>query len=111
MSSFAGFWGYSDQVTGKLNALGFLEADTACLNRFRASTGVGFGWASVLPGTQVPQPVIPAGIRLIEPDSVIEHEHDKHATDDLLVPTIIIYVLIFICMILLAVMHMRAAKK
>ena len=30
----SGVWGYTDETTGNLNSLGFVEKDTACLNNF-----------------------------------------------------------------------------
>lgn len=108
--TFGGFYGYTDAETGVLNSLGFVEADTACLDRFRASTQELFSWASIIPGTEVSKPALPDGIRLIEPDTAGEHEHDKVASDAMLIPTIIIYVLIFICLVLMAVMHFRSKK-
>lgn len=103
---FAGFWAYADNETGTLNALGFLEADVACIDNFKAQVEV-YNWASVIPGTEVERPALPDGIRLSEPDVAGDHDHGKVPSDALLVVTIIVYVLIFLCLVGLAVMHFK----
>ena len=47
-----GLWGYVDQTSGDLNALGFVYKDNSCVGTFLSQIGPDFTWTSVAPGVQ-----------------------------------------------------------
>ena len=51
---FSGLWGYADPETSKLNAIGFIEEDTACTDGFVRDVGASnLSWTSYKSGTAV----------------------------------------------------------
>ena len=55
----SGLYGYVHSKTGRLNAIGFIEHDTACTNMFINQLGrAKVTWVSPLPGVQAAVPTV-----------------------------------------------------
>jgi len=109
LKEFAGFWGYANASSGKLNAIGFLEEDVACTKKFQDGVQ-NYSWVSIIPGTEVVAPVVPDGIRLEESATAPDHEHTKVADKGYVVVNIIVYVFVFALLVILLIMCVKEKK-
>ena len=107
---FAGFWGMADDTTGKLNALGFLEEDVACTDKFKAAVS-DYHWTAIIPGTEVGELSIPDDVRLEDPEEVGDHDHTKTAESGVVAGNIVVYLAIFAIMLYFIITMCKNRKK
>ena len=107
---FAGFWGMADDTTGKLNAIGFLEEDVACTDKFKAAVSE-YNWTAIIPGTEVGELDIPDNVRLEDPEEVGDHDHTKTAESGVVAGNIIVYCAIFGLMLYFLITMCKNRKK
>lgn len=109
----SGLYGYSDPATNKLNAIGFIEQDISCTNKFINALGrPGVSWVSTIPGTEVTLPDVPEGVNLdILPVPTPRHEHDKNVDPGLIVVCVLVYAFIAILLAMFVMQYCKEKKE
>ena len=108
---FGGFWGYEDNSTGKLNAIGFINHDIQCTNGFISDVGASnLSWTSVKSGTTAEEPAAPSDLE--RPEIAPQHVHDDKGVDPgLLTICVLVYLGIFAMMVMMIMQWCKMRKE
>ena len=100
----SGLYGYVHSKTGRLNAIGFIEHDTACTNTFINQLGrAKVTWVSPLPGVQAVPPTVNEGLSLGIPVLNTTPSNSKKVDTALIVICALVYAFLFLTIIVFIV--------